>query len=455
MWNECWVMLRYSLLLVVVILLCACAEPKRGIPFDMDGLGDDSLLIPKEFEPEDEQTGVSAGATDKESNPAEEQRDDKSLAASDSEDYADTTTKNTSEQTLTQNTTAGGPVDPVPVNAVSNAGSQDTQAIEQVAATATGVGSSAEAGAPQAPSENVADGPLLADPALDTSSINTSTSKSLTPAGSTENIDPEIIANDDTYVGQEDVALQNIDVLQNDIHTTGRALLVADFTQGEAGGNVNLNADGTLRYMPPRNYSGKDVFQYQVTDNNGLVASASVVVEIQEADDIPVARPDYVSLPGNADKLVKVLANDRGLGDGVVMNIVGPPQNGTARVVEGKILYKPNKGYTGTDSLIYRLTDKNGDVTTATVSLDVQCQANCQPELRLQLSWRESPSFNIKAYKLHIWDSAMNYLDIVNVGNKTQYEYILNNAGEFYFAVSAINARNIESTLSEVIHVVF
>lgn len=86
----------------------------------------------------------------------------------------------------------------------------------------------------------------------------------------------------------------------------------------------------------------------------------------------PVARDDTASTHRNRAVMIDVLAND-GDEDGDPLTIVaaGPPDNGTARVVDGGIEYDPRKGFGGADTFTYTISDGRGGEATATVAVDV------------------------------------------------------------------------------------
>jgi len=93
-------------------------------------------------------------------------------------------------------------------------------------------------------------------------------------------------ANDDTAKAQEDAPLVTIDVMANDTDLDHGRLTIIDATQG-SNGSVTINSDGTLAYMPNRNFCGTDTFTYTISDGNGGTASAIVTVTIEAVNDAP------------------------------------------------------------------------------------------------------------------------------------------------------------------------
>jgi hypothetical protein len=100
----------------------------------------------------------------------------------------------------------------------------------------------------------------------------------------------------------------DIDVLANDSDPDGDPLTIVSFTQ-PANGSVS-QVNGLLRYQPDQLFYGEDSFSYTISDGRGGEASANVVVDVQFANQAPVANPDIASGPAGVPIVVEVLAND-------------------------------------------------------------------------------------------------------------------------------------------------
>ncbi|MEO8678624.1 MAG: Ig-like domain repeat protein [Vicinamibacterales bacterium] len=97
----------------------------------------------------------------------------------------------------------------------------------------------------------------------------------------------------------------DIDVLQNDTDPDGDPLSVAAVENGSAGGTTSVTADGRVRYTPPLNFSGVDMFVYHVTDPLGLSSSATVTVAgIFDTSTTLTASPN----PATAGRAVTLMA---------------------------------------------------------------------------------------------------------------------------------------------------
>ncbi len=83
---------------------------------------------------------------------------------------------------------------------------------------------------------------------------------------------------------------------------------------------------------------------------------------------------DVATTVTGAAVTVDPLANDAdpdGDLDVASLTIIRPPRNGTVEVVGGQIVYEPNEGFTGVDSLGYRVCDVAGLCTAAQVRFEV------------------------------------------------------------------------------------
>lgn len=143
-------------------------------------------------------------------------------------------------------------------------------------------------------------------------------------------------------------------------------------------------ADLTIDYQWDPGQQGTDTFQYTVNDAIGPAATATVTITNQ----LPVAVDDTAGTLVDTPVDIDVLANDT-LGDAPdsIVDVTSAPSNGTVAPMAGGTLpvtctaavdcsltYTPALGFLGTDGFTYSLTDANGDVVTANVSITVSDQ---------------------------------------------------------------------------------
>ncbi|WP_074410274.1 Ig-like domain-containing protein [Aquimarina megaterium] len=128
----------------------------------------------------------------------------------------------------------------------------------------------------------------------------------------------------------------------------------------------------------------EDAFGVQRPANGSYDAGASEFGAPGPGNPRPIARDDTATVDENStNNNIDVLVNDVYRGDGASTDnpivIVTAPDNGTATVDnrgtntqgDDRVVYTPNAGYTGSDSLVYRIQDGNGDTNTARVSITV------------------------------------------------------------------------------------
>ena len=197
---------------------------------------------------------------------------------------------------------------------------------------------------------------------------------------------PKPTANGDSATTRHDHPV-TIDVLMNDIPAD--MLTLTTLTNG-ANGTVSLDDGGTpgdpsddqVIYMPNPLFVGPDTFTYTVTDTGGNTAIAAVTVIVTNAP--PLANDDSAQTPANTDAEIPVLVNDHDRdGDTLTLittsgNLPGgittlTPSNGTLVNLDaiGHVTYRPNPGFSGTDTFVYQVCDPIGACDTAVASVTV------------------------------------------------------------------------------------
>ena len=87
-------------------------------------------------------------------------------------------------------------------------------------------------------------------------------------------------------------------------------------------------------------------------------------------NDPPLAANDSASTPRGVSVVVQVLANDEG--DELQLDSVGTPAHGVATPnIDGSVTYAPAAGFEGSDAFSYTISDGNGGMDTADVSIAV------------------------------------------------------------------------------------
>lgn len=161
-----------------------------------------------------------------------------------------------------------------------------------------------------------------------------------------------------------------IDVLANDADPDGDALTVVSVGQPASGSVVN-NGD-FVTYTPDGGFQGEDSFSYTVSDGTD---SATATVTVTVSNDAPVAQADAAETGSGVPVVIDVLANDSDPnGDELSLVGVSGASGGTTGIVDGRVRYVPNEGFSGTDSFTYTVRDAGGAEVTGDVTVTVSNQ---------------------------------------------------------------------------------
>ena len=178
------------------------------------------------------------------------------------------------------------------------------------------------------------------------------------------------LAYDDDYTIQEDAPAIDWDVLINDVDKDGSGLTISSIYDISSG--VAEIQDDKIRYTAAANFSGEASLYYVVNDGEGDKDTALVSITVTAVNDAPVAEDDiytYVIENGQWPSVeLDVIANDfdPDLNDEIkqVLIQIAPTQGGTVLGDDSlTIIYSPDFGFEGQDSLAYRLVDNNGTVS--------------------------------------------------------------------------------------------
>jgi hypothetical protein len=114
--------------------------------------------------------------------------------------------------------------------------------------------------------------------------------------------------------------------------------------------------------------------------DNGQI-KYSYTINPNAGDNAPIANDQTVNVRKDASKAVTLTASDID-GDTLSYQIVAAPTHGSLSGTAPNIVYTPNLGYTGLDSLTFKANDGVKDSNIATVTLNVEAK----PEISLLLA---------------------------------------------------------------------
>ncbi|MBT8443891.1 MAG: tandem-95 repeat protein, partial [Gammaproteobacteria bacterium] len=199
------------------------------------------------------------------------------------------------------------------------------------------------------------------------------------------NIYSNPVAGDDAYTVDEDMAFTAAlgvdDLLLNDGDADGDLLIVNTTpVSGPSNGTLLLNADGTFTYTPDAGFNGTDSFRYEISDGEGGFAQAIVMITVVPVNDAPIAVAESFTVDEDNQLSAVAGINDLLLNDsdrdGDALNVnatpVIGPSNGTLVLnADGTFTYNPDRDFNGTDAFTYQVSDGNGAVSEAIVTIAV------------------------------------------------------------------------------------
>jgi hypothetical protein len=207
------------------------------------------------------------------------------------------------------------------------------------------------------------------------------------PAGDDVRLAPPDV-NDEHVTGVEDTryVIDTAIILANDTtkNTVTQPLRLISVYGAEHGTvSLAIDADGVqrIRFTPDADYWGPARFRYVVQDQYGLQSMGRVNLDIAPVNDAPVTAGENVASDEDTGILLtsaQLLANDYDVdsptvGDVLRIVAVSEAQHGLVKLdADGNVRFLPNHDYFGPASFTYWVSDGNGGLTPATVTLEIR-----------------------------------------------------------------------------------
>ncbi|MFJ5370285.1 Ig-like domain-containing protein, partial [Bosea sp. CER48] len=182
---------------------------------------------------------------------------------------------------------------------------------------------------------------------------------------------PGPIAVNDTATTDEDTPVE-ISPLLNDSDPDGDALTL---TAASAGNGTVTIANGVITYAPNANFNGTDTIVYEISDGNGGISSAVIVVTVNPVNDAPVAAPIPTVSDHNGEAVLLDIGSyfsdaDRDDLDfaisGLPPGLTYDPETG---IISGTL--PPDASTGGPYTVTVTASDGNGGATTTTFTWEV------------------------------------------------------------------------------------
>jgi hypothetical protein len=270
-------------------------------------------------------------------------------------------------------------------------------------------------------------------------------------------VNDEPLANNDSAETVEDTSV-TLNVLANDSDDDGDNLTVTSATVNT--GTVISNLENTLTFTPVANFNGTATITYTITDGQGGLASATVIVNVTAANDEPIAENDIASTDQNTAVSINALSNDFDVdGDNLTISTATATYGNLVLETSGVITYTPLQNFSGSDTITYTIDDSQGGVSTATVSVTVNAVTVLAS---IDLSWdipveRENGDalelYEIDGYMIAYGNSNSNLDSEVFVSGALVGNYLLENlsAGNYYFAIATIDSDGVQGAYSSTV----
>ena len=164
-------------------------------------------------------------------------------------------------------------------------------------------------------------------------------------------------------------------VLVNDRDSNGDTL-IARLTTNVRHGTLKLNGSGAFTYTPAVDYIGQDSFRYVAYDglfSNTATVTLRVGAPPVEENVPPVPTATAITVKPGMTGSTRVVPYDPNFNDVHTYEISTAPAHGAATITPaGMVIYTPEAGFLGADSLVVTVTDQGGLSATATVDIMVE-----------------------------------------------------------------------------------
>ncbi|MDX1918224.1 MAG: Ig-like domain-containing protein [Candidatus Caenarcaniphilales bacterium] len=162
----------------------------------------------------------------------------------------------------------------------------------------------------------------------------------------------------------------SLDVTANDTDADGQFLRIVS-VGNPIFGTVQI-VDNQILYTPELGFSGIETFTYTVTD--GLTsASATVNLNVTSLNQSPIANDDLANTDLDTPITIDVLGNDSDPEmDAISISAFTQPSAGDIVLnPDNTFTYTPKPGFIGTDIFTYQITDGNGNLDLAKVTIQI------------------------------------------------------------------------------------
>jgi hypothetical protein len=136
-------------------------------------------------------------------------------------------------------------------------------------------------------------------------------------------------------------------------------------------GTVTGTVSNALTYTPERGFYGSDSFTFKVNDGAADSNVATVYITVARVNHAPIALPQRAAVLKDLPKLLTLNAVDPD-DDKLTYEVLRKPEHGTLSGTAPAVLYTPEPGHLGADSVWFRVSDGVEHSAAAVVSIVVR-----------------------------------------------------------------------------------
>jgi len=268
--------------------------------------------------------------------------------------------------------------------------------------------------------------------------------------------DRPIAVNDQALMLEDMVA--NIVVLENDTDIDGDVLRVTNAVLLSGSGQVTVNLNNTLTFIPAANFNGDAQVRYNISDTMGAQANAVLTINVQAVNDPPTVVSSIANTEQGTSVQLAVLDNARDVDDDPLRVLSASANHGVLLVLaDGLLSYTPHTDFFGADVITYSVSDGQGGIVSASISMAVDQVST--DLLAVQLSWarpleRENGEplalDDIQGYKIIYGTDILEMNHEIYIDGAVNLNITIGNLSfaNYYFAVATVESDDVQSAFS-------
>jgi large repetitive protein len=188
----------------------------------------------------------------------------------------------------------------------------------------------------------------------------------------------QVSAVNDTPIGQNDVFTGNEDqvltgsVASNDSDIETGALTFS-LLGSASNGVLTLTPQGLFTFQPSLHYFGTQIVNYQVCDQQGACATASLTLQVLSVNDLPLVQNDAFTGPEDQSLSGNVSANDTDV-ESALLSYSLVQNTALGNLVlqpSGAFVFTPPANYNGVQTFVYSACDGSSACTNGNVTITI------------------------------------------------------------------------------------